>query len=59
MNQRQLELIPTGVLHDTKQLLGWLDARGWRMTLLELDAERRRRKEATHHRHAHNQRTAR
>lgn len=44
MTRAQLDLIPTHVLHNSHWLLEWLDARGWHMTLLEVDAERRRRK---------------
>lgn len=46
MTPRQLELIPDHALHaeGTRALRDWLRARGWTMTLLELDAERRRRK---------------
>lgn len=47
MNRAQLDLIPDQVLtgRDTTRLMRWLRDRGWRMTLLELDNERRRRKE--------------
>lgn len=47
MTQAQLDLIPDHLLagRDTARLARWLHERGWRMTLLELDTERRRRKE--------------
>jgi hypothetical protein len=45
MTPRQLDRIPDNLLagRDTTRLTTWLHERGWRMTLLELDAERRRR----------------
>lgn len=47
MNRDQLDLIPDKLLipHSTgcARLLEWLDARGWRMSLADLDAERRSR----------------
>lgn len=47
MTPKQLELIETRLLHRNTagcvQLIGWLDARGWRMTLLEVEQERARR----------------
>jgi hypothetical protein len=45
MNRQQLDLIPDNLLagRDTARLTTWLWERGWRMTLLELDAERRTR----------------
>jgi hypothetical protein len=46
MTPAQLARIPDRVLlrnDRTEKLREFLDARGWRMTLLELDAERRRR----------------
>lgn len=47
MTPEQLALIPDNLLagRDTARLTSWLYERGWRMTLLELDTERRRRKE--------------
>lgn len=53
MTPKQLELIPTDLLNphrSTDRLLSWLHARGWQMTLLELDTERRRRNNTTDHR---------
>ena len=47
MTREQLDLIPDAVLkpstHGARALMTWLHARGWRMTLAELDAERRAR----------------
>lgn len=45
MNADQIALIPDRLLVDprTSRLEEWLHARGQHMTLLELDAERRRR----------------
>lgn len=45
MNREQLDLIPDNLLkgRDTSRLTQWLWERGLRMTLLELDEERRRR----------------
>jgi len=45
MRPRQLDRIPSKLLsdHDTRPLLAWLYRRGWRMSLAELDAERRHR----------------
>lgn len=46
MNIKQLDQIPARVLFKggTEELRAWLDDRGWRMSLLELDDERRRRR---------------
>jgi hypothetical protein len=46
MTPSQIELIPDRALKNPAQLLEFLDARGWRMSLLELDTERRRRRNA-------------
>lgn len=47
MNRQQLDLIPDNYLKPSragaKRLIAWLHERGWRMTLLELDTERRSR----------------
>lgn len=47
MSPDQLDLIPDDLLRrrrdGTRPLIDWLYARGWRMTLLELEQERRRR----------------
>ena len=45
MIPEQIEAIPDDVLiqPDTHHLREWLQARGWRMTLAELSAERERR----------------
>lgn len=47
MNREQLDLIPDAALRPGRrgaaELMAWLHARGWRMSLLELDSERRRR----------------
>lgn len=45
MTRQQLDLIPDHILagRDTARLTTWLHERGWRMTLAELDAERRAR----------------
>ena len=45
MTRDQLDLVPDHLLagRDTARLLDFLHARGWRMSLLELDAERRAR----------------
>jgi hypothetical protein len=48
MNREQLDLIPDSLLihRRTKgltQLIEWLGARGWHMTLAEVESERRRR----------------
>jgi hypothetical protein len=47
MNRQQLDLIPDALLASNPRsrtdLLAWLHARGWSMTLLELDTERRNR----------------
>jgi hypothetical protein len=49
MNRQQLDLIPDHLLRPRSAgcgpLLDWLRSRGWQMTLLELDTERRRRRE--------------
>ena len=47
MTFEQLTLIPTHALfaRGTANLREWLDRRGWRMSLLELDQERRRRRD--------------
>jgi hypothetical protein len=46
MNRQQLDLIPDHLLRPRSAgcgpLLDWLRSRGWQMTLLELDTERRR-----------------
>lgn len=46
MTAAQLDQIPSDLLFDrgTRGLREYLDARGWRMTLLELMEERTRRK---------------
>lgn len=47
MNDRQLALIPNDLLvpgEDTRPLIDWLWARGWRMSLFEVEQERRRRR---------------
>jgi hypothetical protein len=45
MNAKQLDLIPARVLFEkgTRGLREWLAARGWVLSLFDLDAERRRR----------------
>ena len=47
MNREQLDLIPNSLLrpHSTgcSRLIEWLRARGWQMSLTELDTERRAR----------------
>lgn len=45
MTVEQLDRIPNDLLtaKDTNGLVAWLHDRGWRMSLLELDRERRRR----------------
>ena len=48
MTREQLDLIPDELLtpshrHGADRLISWLWDRGWRMTLLELDQERRNR----------------
>lgn len=45
MTPAQLDRIPDRALSPgrTAELIEFLDARGWRMTLLELEQERRRR----------------
>lgn len=47
MTQAQLELIPDHLLQPGStgcaQLLDWLQARGWSMSLLEVETERLRR----------------
>ena len=47
MNRDQLDLIPDNFLKPSragcKRLIEWLHARGWQMTLTEVDAERRAR----------------
>lgn len=57
MTRAQLDLIPDRLLYrtDTTSLREWLHARGWPMTLLELDQERRRRRQA----HRNNERNHR
>jgi hypothetical protein len=49
MNRQQLDLIPDHLLRHRAAgcgpLLDWLRARGWHMTLLELDTERRYRRD--------------
>lgn len=49
MTPQQLELIPTRVLFRTAELLEYLNARGLRLSLLELDNERRRRRPGQPH----------
>lgn len=46
MTREQLDLIPDSHLtgRSTGPLMEWLYARGWSMSLLELDTERRRRR---------------
>ena len=45
MTDDQLAAVPGNLLygHDTGRLIAWLRARGWQLTLHDLDAERRRR----------------
>ena len=47
MSPEQLDLIPDNLLRRERdgshRLIDWLHARGWRMSLLDLDTERRRR----------------
>lgn len=47
MTREQLDRVPDHLLAPAKQgalaLTRWLHARGWRMSLAELDRERRRR----------------
>lgn len=45
MNTERLDLIPDPLLwrRDASDLITWLADRGWSMSLLDLDAERRRR----------------
>lgn len=47
MTRDQLDRIPNHLLAPqhggATRLMTWLEKRGWRMTLAELDAERRRR----------------
>ena len=48
MTPEQLDCIPDDLLrasprHGADRLIAWLYARGWRMTLAELEDERRRR----------------
>lgn len=47
MNRDQLDLIPDHLLKPRKdglrQLIEWLHVRGWRMSLAELETERRDR----------------
>ena len=48
MNRNQLDLIPDQLLtrssrHGATRLIEWLHARGWRMTLHELETERQYR----------------
>lgn len=49
MTRDQLDLIPDDLLRGRRvnELIDWLYARGLRMTLLELDTERRRRRTTT------------
>jgi hypothetical protein len=47
MTPQQLDLIPDSLLtaerDGCRRLIDWLHGRGWRMTLHELETERRRR----------------
>lgn len=47
MTREQLDLIPDGLLRPRKdglrELIEWLYARGWQLSLADLDAERTRR----------------
>lgn len=45
MNADQIALIPDHLLRDprTSRLCHWLEERGWQLSLLELDSERRHR----------------
>jgi hypothetical protein len=47
MNRQQFDLIPDRFLKregdGCRRLIDWLHERGWQMTLLELEDERRRR----------------
>lgn len=49
VTREQLDLIPDRLLDRHRsgcsRLIEWLDQRGWQMTLAELDAERRHRKQ--------------
>lgn len=48
MDANRLALIPDRLLRqrDTTQLREWLHARGWNLSLIDLDTERRRRRDA-------------
>lgn len=52
MTRYQLDLIPDRLLtgRDTARLIEWLGARGWRMSLAELEAERHARSLTNGHR---------